>query len=88
MVQEYCKKWDCIDLKKLGGVIAIGDVPRNWYEFEEQYDPIKKWCSENCNGRYQIFLIDDGYHDQPMYVGYSFYFGNKTDAVAFKLRWL
>ncbi len=88
MVQTYYKKWDRIELKQLGGFTAIGDVPRNWYEFEEHYNPIKKWCKENCNDRYKIFIIDDGYHDQAIYIGYAFYFKDKTDAVAFKLRWM
>lgn len=87
MIQTYYKKWDCIELKELGGFAAIGDVPHNWYEFEEHYKPIRKWCKENCNDRYKISIIDDGWHDQPVYIGYVFYFKDKSDAVAFKLRW-
>ena len=87
-MQEYHQKWDCIELKELGGFTAIGDVPSNWYEFDEHYNPMKEWCKENCKSEYRIFVIDDGYHDQPIYIGYSFYFRSRSDAMAFKLRWL
>ena len=86
-MQEYYQKWYRIDIKELGGITVIGDVPSNWYEFDEHYNPIKEWCKKNCKNKYQIFVIDDGYHDQPMYIGYSFYFKYRSDAVAFKLMW-
>jgi len=88
MTLEYYKKWYKIEIKVADGIIAIGDVPRNWYSFEEQYFPIREWCSENINSKYyRVAFIDDGYHDTPYYIGYSFYFKFRSDAVAFKLRW-
>ena len=86
MIQTF-NKWDCVEIKQLGGFLTIGDVPRNWYEFEEYYNPMKEWCEENCKSKYHISIIDDKNDYLVYYVGYSFYFKSIVDAVAFKLRW-
>ena len=88
MVVDH-RNWYKIELRELGGITAFGDVPSNLNEFEAQYKPMKDWCEENCNKKhYRIFIIDEGWHTDPDYVGYRFYFKYKADATGFKLRWL
>lgn len=81
------KKWTKLKIIELDGIIAFGDAPPNMKKFIKLYDPMKKWCKENCNGRYKFYIIDEGWHTDAMYVGYSYHFEDKCDAVAFKLRW-
>jgi len=86
--KDLYRRWNKLELIKLGGIEAHGDNPSNWKEFEKQYKPMEDWCKENCNKKhYKIFIIDDGWHDSAIYIGKRFYFKYKADAMGFKLRW-
>ena len=87
--KDLYKRWNRLDLIKLGGIEAFGDAPRNLKNFNAQYKPMKDWCKENYNKKhYKIFVIDDGWHTDSILIGYRFYFKYQTDAAAFKLRWM
>ena len=82
------KRWANIRITKLGnGFHAYGDDLIGLEVFDKLYEPMEKWCEENCNGRFKILVIDEGWIEID-YIGYSYRFENDEDAVAFKLRWI
>lgn len=82
------KYWPNIRIKELGnGFHVYGHDHEALRMFDKLYEPMKKWCEEHINGRYKIFVIDDGFTENN-YIGYSYRFEDESDAVAFKLRWV
>ena len=57
------------------------------FRFENQllYSEQLEWIEENIKGRYKMWRQYDEFLD--LINGYTFGFGNKKDAIAFKLRW-
>ena len=60
-------------------------------ELVEAYKPMIDWLEQNIKGSYDLRPIDNAaYSDvnEDPWIGYIVSFGEETDAMAFKLKWL